>query len=133
MISLERTGQVGVERGPAIAFGTDERDEPLVDARGDRGEALGRRLPRDDHASAVARSRAVEVGDHLVDAQPGGADAVAAQRDQLGRSGDPVGELVDVDVAGLQLGEDALELAEGLGVAERFGVGSVGVRDRSWV
>ena len=67
--------------------------------------------------------RTIEVGDHLVDAQAGGADALAAERDQLGGSGDPIGELVDVDVARLELGEDALELDERPGVAELVGRG----------
>ena len=51
----------------------------------------------------------------------GGADALPAHGDQRGRPGDAVGELVDVDVARFQLGEDPLQLGEGAGVAELAG------------
>ena len=46
-----------------------------------------------------------------------GADALPAHGDQRRRPGDAVGELVDVDIAGLQLGEDPFQLGEGAGVA----------------
>ena len=126
---VERSGEVGVERAPALPCGGDDVEDRsvtraamaarLTGAAAGVGRAVVAGSPRSVRCSlAFARSSvggrgwAVEVGDHLVDAQAGGADPLPADGDQLGRPGDAVGELVDVDVAGLQLGEDPLQLGE---------------------
>ena len=74
--------------------------------------------PRDGGPSLV------EPGNHLLDLEPGVADAVAAEADQLGGPGHLRGEHVDVDVGPLELGQDGFELGEGGGVASGHGFGS---------
>ena len=54
--------------------------------------------------------RRVEVGDHLVDAELGPVDALAAERDEVSGARDPIGQPVDVDVAALELAQDGVEL-----------------------
>lgn len=60
----------------------------------------------------------VEVGDDLLDLDAGVADAFAAAGDERTRTGDPLGEPVDIDVVTLEFVQDSLELLECLGVPE---------------
>ena len=96
-----RSASSAAQRSP---LGFDQGDQPVVDARRDRGQTRRRSMPaetimrRGRRAAGPSRS-AITSSMRM----PGRADALAAEGDQLGRPGDPVGELVDVDVAGLQL------------------------------
>src|SRR6185295_20328667 len=58
----------------------------------------------------------VEIGDDLFDVQPGAADAIAAEADEVGSALDTGSQHVDVDVGAFQLAEDGLELSKRRGV-----------------
>ena len=126
-VGSRRTARRGRDRTPPTdprARQSSSVAEPARSTHGQRSrrdspEATGGHVGRGScPIRAAGRSAgvgiAVEVGDHLVDAQAGGADAVAAHRDQLGGPGDTVGEAVDVDVGALELAQDAVELVQGL-------------------
>ena len=68
--------------------------------------------------SGRRRRFGVELGDDLGDLDLGRRDAVAAHPEQLRGPADAGGEHVDVDGVVLDLGEDRLELGEGVGVAD---------------
>ena len=67
--------------------------------------------------SGSVEAATVEVGGDLLDAQLGRRDLGPAQLDQFRRPGDPLGEVVDVDVGTLEFTQDAVEFGEGGGVA----------------
>ena len=59
----------------------------------------------------------VEVGGDLLDPQLRRRDLRPAELDQFRRPGDPLGEMVDVDVGTLEFAQDAVEFGEGGRVA----------------
>src|SRR5690606_32566857 len=87
------------------------------------GEATTARSRRDNERwrAPLRDRRSLEVRRDLVDAEPGLADPGAAYRDQLGGSGGPLGESIDVDVGALERAQDRVELVQRPGVAELVG------------
>ena len=116
---VERPNQVGIDGRPRGALFFEQCVETHVGVAGDgaqarrRGHLHGVRLRP---GRPLTRPPAVEVGDDLVDAEAGRADALPAHRDQLRRPSDAVGKAVHVDVAAFELTQDGIELLEGLGV-----------------
>jgi hypothetical protein len=62
-----------------------------------------------------------EISDDLFDPQPGISDAAPAQANELGRSGNLGGQLVDIDSVAVDLANDGIQFGHRLGESDRLG------------
>src|SRR5262249_5589624 len=95
---------------------------PAMTTGGYPGRPDGARSAQRGAALALVVGRPLEIGHHRLDLQARRRDPTAAQPDEDGGALHPFDKMVDVDRLPFELGQDALELGQCLGVTQ-FAVG----------